>query len=218
MIENNMLHKSGAKSMLCYVVMKGYPLSLHIFIRTCLFYFAVRWYPSATSICLSVSSNVPGIKSETSGVIWHVAPESKIQLVNCGMLPKFPLGNLLLLDKRAIDAYIFWSLLFSPFLHAWLPFSFKCTWFCRLSFSFGGFGHFSIRWYWDRHIKHFRGVRSVHLLSESPAARTFSFSCLILLKKNSVEWLVPPQKVHFLWTLFSISLFLPKPELLSRFK
>ena len=57
---------------------------------------------------LSVSSNELGIKYEIYGVMWHVAPEYKIQLVNCGMSPKFPLGNLSLPDLRAIDAYIFW--------------------------------------------------------------------------------------------------------------
>ena len=31
----------------------------------------------------SVSSNDPGMKSVTSGVIWQVALESKIQLVSC---------------------------------------------------------------------------------------------------------------------------------------
>ena len=93
MIENNLLRKSGAKSMLCNVAMKGSPLSSHIFIHTCPFCFVVTWCTSATSMCLSVSSNEPGIKSETSGVMWPVAPESKIQLVNCEMSPKYSLGN-----------------------------------------------------------------------------------------------------------------------------
>ena len=63
-------------------------LSSHIFIWTCPFYFSMMWRPSATSIYLSVSYKEPGIKSETCGVIWHVAPESKIQLVNCELSPK----------------------------------------------------------------------------------------------------------------------------------
>ena len=29
----------------------------------------------------------PGMKSVTSGIIWHVAPESKIKLVNCELSP-----------------------------------------------------------------------------------------------------------------------------------
>ena len=96
-------------------------------------------------MCLSVSSNEPGIKSETSGIMWHVAPESKIQLINCELSPKFLLGNSSLPDIRAIDAYIFWSSLFLLLSRAQLPFSLKRTCFRRFSLSFGGFGHFSIR-------------------------------------------------------------------------
>ena len=177
--------------MLCNVAIKVSPFLSHTFIRACPYFFVVTLFPSATSMFLYVSSNDTGIKSETSGVLWHVAPESKIQLVNYELSPKFPLGNLSLPDIHAIDAYIFWSLLFLPFLYAWLPFSSKLTCFCRFSFSFGGFGHFEIRWSFDPHIKHFRGVRFVRLLSESPAARSFSFSCLILLKHFSAEWLLP---------------------------
>ena len=62
------------------------------------------------------------MKSETYGVLWHVDPESKTQLVNCELSPKFPLGHSSLPDIRAIYAYIFWSLLFFLLLHAKLPF------------------------------------------------------------------------------------------------
>ena len=34
--------------------------------------------------------------------MWHVAPESKIQLVNCELSQKFPLGHLSLSEIRAI--------------------------------------------------------------------------------------------------------------------
>ena len=78
-------------------------------------------------MCTSVSYNEPGIKFETSGVMWHVAPESKIQLVNCEMSPKSPLGHSSLTYMSATDTYTFWFLLFSPFLHAQLPFSLKPT-------------------------------------------------------------------------------------------
>ena len=71
MIENNLSHKSGARSKLYKVEMNFFPLSLHICIHTDPFCFAVTWFPSATSMYLSVSSNDPGIKSVTSGVIWH---------------------------------------------------------------------------------------------------------------------------------------------------
>ena len=48
MIENNLSHKYGAKSMLCNVAIKGSPWSSHIFICTWPFCFAVTWCPSAT--------------------------------------------------------------------------------------------------------------------------------------------------------------------------
>ena len=41
MIDNNLSHKSGAKSTLYDVAMKVFPLSSHIFICTCSFFFAV---------------------------------------------------------------------------------------------------------------------------------------------------------------------------------
>ena len=143
-----------------------------------IFCFYVTWCPYATSMCLSVSSNETGIKSETSGVMWHVAPESKIQSANCKLSPKFPLGHSSLLDMRAIDAYIFCSLLFSVLLCARLTFSLKITCFRHVSLSFGGFGHFTMRWSSDPHLKHFWGVRYDRLLFEAPAVRAFSFSCL----------------------------------------
>ena len=96
-------------------------------------------------MCLFVSYNDPEIKSETSGVMWHVAPETKIHLVNCELSPKFPQGHLSLPEMRAIDAYIFWSLLFSLLSHARLPFSLKCTCFRFFLLFFGGFVHFAIR-------------------------------------------------------------------------
>ena len=71
---------------------------------------------------LSLYYNDPGMESETSGVIWHVAPEFKIQLVNLELSPYFTLLRSSFLDIHAIDAYILWSSLFSPLLHARLPF------------------------------------------------------------------------------------------------
>ena len=85
------------------------------------------------------------MKSETFGVMWHFAPESKIQLVNCELSPEFSLGHLSLPDIRAIDAYISLSLLFSPLSHARLKFSSKRTYFGCFLLSFGGFGNFAIR-------------------------------------------------------------------------
>ena len=219
MVENNLSHKSGARSKLYKVTTNLFPLSLHICIRTDHFCFAVTWCSSATSIYLSLSLNDPGMKSITSGVIWHVAPESKIQLVNCELSPYFTLLCSSSLDIRAIDAYILWSLLSFPLLHARLPFSFKRTFFRRFSLSFGSLGHFAIMWSSDPHLKHFRGGRSEFLLGETSTARDFSFYFLILLKHFSTEWLLPPQNVPFSWTECALSLCLLDPEtLLSRFR
>ena len=60
---------------------------------------------------------------------------------------------------------------------------------------------FLIRLSSDLHLKHFRGVCSVYLFSEAPAARAFSFYCLIPLKNSSEERLAPPEKVYFFWTV-----------------
>ena len=217
MIEKNLWKKSGAKSTLCNVAMNVFSLSSHICIRTCSFCFLVTWCSFATSMYLSVSSNYPGMKSETSGVMWHVDPESKIQLVNCELSPYFSLERSPLLDIRAIDAYIFWSLLFLPLSHAQLPFSLNRTCIRRFSLSFGGLENFAIMWFSDPHLKHFWGGRSVCLLDETSTARPFSFYFLILLKHFSAEWLLPPQNVYFVWTSCAFSLFLLEPDLLSRF-
>ena len=167
---------------------------------------------------LSVSSNAPGMKSETSRVRWPIVPESRIQLVNCKLSPYFSLESSSLLDLLSIDAYIFWSSLLLLLSHAWLPFSLKRTYFRHFSLSFGGLGHFTIMWSSDPHLKHFRGVRSICLLDVTSAARAFPYFFLILLKHFSAEWLLPQQNVHFVWTACALSLFLPKTGLLSRFR
>ena len=158
-----MSHKSGANSMVYKVTMNVFTLSSHICILTWPFCFAVTWCPSATSMYLSISYNVPGIKSVTSGVIWHVAPEYKIQLVNCELSPYFTLLRSSSLDIRAIYAYILWWSLSSPLLHAQLPFSLKHTCFLCFSLYFGGLVHFAIMRSSDPHLKHFQGGRSVCL-------------------------------------------------------
>ena len=217
MIENNLSHKSGAKSTLYNVAIKNFPLSSHIFIHIWTFCFAVTWCPSATSMYLSVSYNDTGMKSEIYGVMWYVVPKSKIHLVNCELSPYFSLERSSLLDICSIDAYILRSSLFLLLLHARLPFSLKRTCLRRFSLSVGGLGHFAIMWSSDPHLKHFWGGRSVCLLDEKSTARAFSFYFLILLKHFSAEWLLPSQNVHFVWTSCDLSLFLLEPELLSRF-
>ena len=156
--------------------------------------------------CVYVSSNHPGMKSVTSGVIWHVDLGSKIQLVNCELSPYFSLERSSSLDIRDIDAYILWSSLFSPLSHARSPFSLRRTCLRRFSLSFGGLGNFAIMWSSDPHLKHFRGGHSEFLLDETSTARSFSFSFLILLKHFTSKLLSPPQNVHFSWTECALSL------------
>ena len=143
--------------------------------------------------------------------MWHVSPESKIQLVNCKLPPKSLLVLLSLSDICVIDAYTYWSFSLSTFLHylcgAQLHLSLKRTWFCHISFSLGGFGYLAIRWYLDLHLTHLQGVRSVRCLSEAPATRYFSFLFLILTFFYRIVSI--STKVHFNWTIYSLSLFLP---------
>ena len=165
----------------------------------------MTWYPSATSICSSVSYNKPGIKYVTSGVIWHV-------LVNCKLSPKLLLWHLSLSDIHAIDAYIFLSLLFQPMLHyfydAWLSLSLKRTCFLCFSFYLGGLGNFTIRWSSDQHLKHLQGVRSVRLFSGSPAAWYF-----FLILSDTFEtffWIMvvtSTKSALFLGKIYSLNIF-----------
>ena len=62
-----------------------------------------------------------------------------------------------------------------------ITFLLKQTWFYRFTFSYGGSGHILIRWSSYQHLKHFRGVHSVCMLFEWPAARVFNCSFLVLL-------------------------------------
>ena len=93
--------------MMYNVVMHGFMLLLHTFIWTCYYSFTATWFPYTTSIYLSISSNKPGIKSGTYGIIWHISTESKIQLVYCNLLPKYIIELLSLPDIFSIYAYIF---------------------------------------------------------------------------------------------------------------
>ena len=86
-MENNQSHKFGSNSLLYNAAMKDLPLYSSTSIWNYPVCFDVMKCLSATSIYLSVSTNEPAIKSEISGVMWQVAPESKIQLVSCGLSP-----------------------------------------------------------------------------------------------------------------------------------
>ena len=168
---------------LCNFAMKGSPLSSHNFIHTWPFCFAVTWCPSATSIYLSVYSNEPVIKYETYGIMWHIAPESRIQnpIIQLQTITRIFTRTFVIARHKCHRCIHLLLFLFLPLSHAQLPFSLRHTCFRRFSLSFGGFGNFEIRWYWDPHLKHFRGIRSVCLLSEASTARVFSFYFIILL-------------------------------------
>ena len=110
-IENSQSHKSGANSTLYNVATRGFTLLPCIFIWTYPVCFAVTKQPSATSIHLYVPINEIVIKSEISGVMWQVAPESKIKLVSCELYPQLLPGLSELGYIHAIDAYIFCELI-----------------------------------------------------------------------------------------------------------
>ena len=175
--------------------MKVLPLLSQIYILTYTVCFDVTKFPSATSIYLSVSTNEPGIKSEISGVMWQVAPESKIQLVSCELSQKSLLGMSILENIYAIDAYIlcdsFLSVLLSNVLSIFVDmyervlgfYVFQWTLFSELS----GFLQFVMKWSSAPHLKYvfgFQPLRSVRLLLDLCELKdgfllNFSFLCCL---------------------------------------
>ena len=161
-MENNWLHKSGTNITWYNVSIQGFTLLSQIYIWTCPVCFAVKKCPLASLIYLSVSTNDPGIKSKIIGVMWQVAPESKIQLFSCELSPKFILGLSALLDIRAIDVYIFCDsisyALFPYVLYIFVDlyaqvlgfFMFQWTLLSKLSSS----GNCVLKWSPDPHLKH----------------------------------------------------------------
>ena len=113
----------------------------------------------------SISTNDLIIKSDISGVIWQVAPESKIQLVSCDMSPHYILGISALKDIRAIDAYIFidwlWSVLFFEVLSIFVNMYAQVLGFYlfhwNLLFEMSCFEQLAIKWSSDPHLKHILG-------------------------------------------------------------
>ena len=96
--------------------MKGLPLSLCTFIWTYPVCFTVMKRPYSTSMYLSIYNSDPGTKYENSGVMWQVAPDSKIKLVSCNISPYSILGLSLFEYIRTIDAYILCDSFCSVFL------------------------------------------------------------------------------------------------------
>ena len=120
-MENNRSHKYGANSTLYNITMKGLPSLSRIFIWIYPIYLAAIKCLSAISMYSCDSYIDPGIKSKISGVVWQVAPESKIQLVSLEVSPKSLLGIFALDDMCTIDTYMFcgsiWYVLFSDVLY-----------------------------------------------------------------------------------------------------
>ena len=157
--------------------MKGLPLLSRIFIWTSPVCFAVTKYPSVTSICLSVSTNEPVIKTWISAVMWQVVPESKAQLVSCKMSPEYLLEISTLENICAIYVYIFcdsvWSVLFYDILSIVVNLYARVLGFSVFQWNFlfkvSGFGKFAIKWSSNPHLKHvfsFWPLHSLHLLLE----------------------------------------------------
>ena len=156
---------------------KGLPLLSCIFIWTFTFCFAATKFSSATSVYLYVSTNEMGIKSEISGVMWQVAPESKFQLFSCKLSPKYLLGLYPLEEIFYIDAYIFcelfWSVILSEVLSIFADLYAQVLGFYVLQWNLfpkvSGFGKFTMKWPYNPNMKHLFGFKllcSVHLLLE----------------------------------------------------
>ena len=189
--------------------MKGFPLSSCIFISTSRVCFAVTKTPYENSTYLSVSTNKPGVKSEISGVMWQVAPESKIKLVSCKLSPKSHPWISALKYIRAIYAYIFcdllWSVLFTNVLSIFVDLYLQVLGFSMFHWTFlsevFGFGKFAMKWSSDPHLKQvsgFRPLRSLRLLLElrelkSPFLYPFYF---IYLLKRFTAGCEPQQWLH----------------------
>ena len=107
-MKNNQSHKFDANRTLYNIAMKGFTLWSRTFIWTSTVCFTVTKWTYATLVYLCVSTKNLGIKSEISGVIWQVSPESKIQLVSYKMSPYFLLGLSALVDMRHRRVYLLW--------------------------------------------------------------------------------------------------------------
>ena len=124
-------------------------------------------------IYLSVSTNKPGIKSEISGIMWQVAPESKIQLVSCDMSPWFLLGFSVLEDICVIFTYIFYdslsSVLFSDVLYIFVNMHTQFLGFYMFKWIFlsevSSFGNYSMKRSSDPHLKHIFGLLTVTFIA-----------------------------------------------------
>ena len=167
--------------------MKFFTLLSHIFIWNSPVCFAVTLIqtqsPSSNSIYLSIYTNETGIKSEISGVMLQVAPESKIQLVSCEIYQKSLLGISALEDIFYIDAYIicdlFWYLLLSGAFSIFVNIYAQVLGFYVFQWTFppevSSFGKKLMRWFSDPHLKRMMSKR---------LNITFPLTCWII----TTEW------------------------------
>ena len=155
--------------------------------------------------------------------MWHVAPESKIQLVSWKLYAKSLLGIYSLEDIHAIDAYIFcdsfcsvlfsgvWSIFVNLYAQVLGCYVSQWTFFSE---SFG-FGKYEIQWFSYPNLKHvfgFQPLFSVRSLLEFRGLKyglnllwTLSFICFL---KNFSVGCDPPQWLHLDLSNFAISIAL----------
>ena len=153
-------------------------------IRTWTFCFAVTCCPSATSMCLSVSSNETGIKYEIYGIMSHVFSRIQNPIDQLWTVTKISTRIFVItIHAWHICIYLLVAFIFAV-VACTIAFSIKTYLFSPFLVIFWWLWTFAIRWSSDPHLKHFRDFRSVRMLSEAPSARAFSFSCLIILKKG----------------------------------
>ena len=125
------------------------------------------------NIYISFYNIEPGINSKISGVVWQVAPDSKIWLVSCELSPKYLIGISTLEYICAIDMNIHYHKFLYTYLRCFIYFRQSlCTIFrifhvpMNFLFHFSGFRLFAIQWSSDPHLKHifgFRPLRSARL-------------------------------------------------------
>ena len=162
------------------------------------------------------------IKSDISGDMWQVAPESKIQLVSYDLSSKSLLGIYALEGICAIDEYIFcWLLLYVLISNAFIFF----CWPIHTSFRVycvpvkyliqdSSFGQLVMKWSSYPHLKHvfcFRQLFSLCFLLQLHGLKdgfSYLFSFICFLNRFSVGC-DPPQWLRLDWEKILSHYFLP---------
>ena len=170
---------------------------------------------------LSISRSDTCTKSEIYGVMWQVAPGSKIQLVIYELSPEYLLTLPTLEDIRAKYMHIlcdsFCSVIlpasFSVFVHIYAQvfvfYAFQLTIFS----GFSSFGKSAIQWFSDPHLKHVFSLKLLHPvhsfvgLYELKEELNFLFPFICWLK-NFLVGCNPTQWLHSEWESFVLSVAL----------